>query len=70
MMLARPVCSIRLATVIGSKGKGVRENVKKTTDYPVDIRIRAKVDSLNVSVATAGAQYEIARRRFASPSSM
>ena len=43
----------KLAIVIGSEGKGVREIVKKTTDFLVDIPMRGKVASLNVSVATA-----------------
>jgi len=55
----------KLAIVIGSEGKGVREIIKKTTDYLVDIPMRGKVASLNVSVATAVALYEIARRRTA-----
>lgn len=55
--------SSKLAIVIGSEGKGVREIVKKTTDYLVDIPMRGKVGSLNVSVATGIALYEIARRR-------
>lgn len=59
----------KLAIVIGSEGKGVREIIKKTTDYLVDIPMRGKVGSLNVSVATAVALYEIARRRSTSPSS-
>ena len=59
----------KLAIVIGSEGKGVREIIKKTTDYLVDIPMRGKVASLNVSVATAVALYEIARRRSASPPS-
>ncbi len=58
----------KLAIVVGSEGKGVREIVKKTTDYLVDIPMRGKVASLNVSVATAIALYEVARRRTASPS--
>ena len=53
----------KLAIVIGSEGKGVREIIKKTTDYLVDIPMRGKVGSLNVSVATGIALYEIARRR-------
>lgn len=57
----------RLAIVIGSEGKGVREIVKKTTDYLVDIPMRGKVASLNVSVATAIALYEVARRRAIAP---
>jgi|SRR5579872_2253858 len=57
----------KLAIVIGSEGKGVREIVKKTTDYLVDIPMRGKVASLNVSVATAVALYEVARRRSLAP---
>jgi len=53
----------RLAIVIGSEGKGVREIVKSNSDYLVDIPMHGKVASLNVSVATAVALYEIARRR-------
>jgi len=60
--------SSRLAIVVGSEGKGVREIVKSTSDYLVDIPMRGKVASLNVSVATAIALYEIARRRTASAS--
>ena len=60
--------SSKLAFVIGSEGKGVRDIVKKTADYVVDIPMRGKVASLNVSVATAVALYEIARRRSTSPS--
>jgi 23S rRNA (guanosine2251-2'-O)-methyltransferase len=55
--------SRRLAMVIGSEGKGVREIIKKTADFIVDIPMRGKVASLNVSVATAVALYEVARRR-------
>ena len=60
--------SSRLAIVVGSEGKGLREIVKSTSDYLVDIPMRGKVASLNVSVATAIALYEIARRRTASAS--
>ena len=55
--------------MVGSEDKGVREIVKKTTDYLVDIPMRGKVASLNVSVATAIALYEITRRRSALPAS-
>ena len=53
----------KLAIVIGSEGKGVREIVKKTTDFLVDIPMRGNPGSPNVSVATAIALYEVARRR-------
>lgn len=53
----------RLAIVVGSEGKGVRDIVKKTADFIVDIPMRGKVASLNVSVAAAVALFEIARQR-------
>jgi|ERR1022692_721312 23S rRNA (guanosine2251-2'-O)-methyltransferase len=55
--------SRKLAIVIGSEGKGVREIVKKTADFIVDIPMQGKVASLNVSVATAVALFEISRKR-------
>ena len=59
----------KLAIVIGSEGKGIRDIVRKTADHIVDIPMRGKVASLNVSVATAVALYEIARRRSEMPAS-
>ncbi len=55
----------RLAMVVGSEGRGVRSLVAKTADFRVSIPMRGRVGSLNVSVATAVALYEIARRRAA-----
>ncbi len=55
----------KLAIVVGSEGKGVRDIVKKTADFVVDIPMRGKVASLNVSVAAAVALFEIARKRAA-----
>ncbi len=55
--------SRRLALVVGSEEKGIREIVKKTADFIVGIPMRGKVASLNVSVAAAIALFEIARRR-------
>jgi len=55
--------SRRLAIVAGSEERGVRELIAKTADFRVTIPMRGKVDSLNVSVATAIALFEIARRR-------
>jgi len=57
--------SRRLAIVVGSEGRGVRELIAKTADFRVTIPMRGKVESLNVSVATAIALFEIARRRAA-----
>jgi len=57
--------SRKLAIIVGSEGRGVRDIVKKGADFVVDIPMRGKVGSLNVSVAAAVALFEIARRRAA-----
>jgi 23S rRNA (guanosine2251-2'-O)-methyltransferase len=61
--------SRKLAIIVGSEGRGVREIVKKGADFVVDIPMRGKVGSLNVSVAAAVALFEIARRRAAAKQS-
>jgi len=58
--------SRKLAIVVGSEGEGVRPIVRKNADFVVSIPMRGKVDSLNVSVATAVALFEIGRKRSAS----
>jgi 23S rRNA (guanosine2251-2'-O)-methyltransferase len=55
--------SRRLAFVLGSEGRGVREIVKKSADFIASIPMRGRVASLNVSVAAAVALFEVARRR-------
>jgi 23S rRNA (guanosine2251-2'-O)-methyltransferase len=55
--------SRKLAIIVGAEGRGVRDIVKKGADFVVDIPMRGKVGSLNVSVAAAVALFEIARRR-------
>jgi 23S rRNA (guanosine2251-2'-O)-methyltransferase len=55
----------RLALVVGSEGRGVREIVRKNADFVVRIPMYGNVGSLNVSVAAAVALFEIARRRAA-----
>ena len=55
----------RLALVVGSEGRGVREIVRRNSDFVVRIPMYGKVGSLNVSVAAAVALFEIARRRAA-----
>ncbi len=55
----------RLALVVGSEGRGVREIVKKNADFVVRIPMYGKVGSLNVAVAAAVALFEVARRRAA-----
>jgi 23S rRNA (guanosine2251-2'-O)-methyltransferase len=53
----------KLAIIVGSEDRGVREIVRKGADFIVDIPMRGKVGSLNVSVAAAVALFEITRRR-------
>jgi 23S rRNA (guanosine2251-2'-O)-methyltransferase len=53
----------KLAIIVGSEGRGVRDIVRKGADFVVDIPMRGKVGSLNVSVAAAVALFEITRRR-------
>jgi len=53
----------RLALVVGSEGRGVREIVRRNADFVVCIPMYGRVGSLNVSVAAAVALFEIARQR-------
>jgi 23S rRNA (guanosine2251-2'-O)-methyltransferase len=53
----------QLAIVVGSEGSGIREIVRKTSDFAVRIPLYGRVASLNVSVAAAIALFEILRRR-------
>lgn len=49
----------RVGVVVGAEGEGIRELVKKKCDILCHIKTTKKIDSLNVSVATAIAMYEI-----------
>jgi 23S rRNA (guanosine2251-2'-O)-methyltransferase len=53
----------RLAIVLGSEGKGVRQLILRDCDFLVSIPMLGKVDSLNVSVAGAVMLYELLRQR-------
>jgi 23S rRNA (guanosine2251-2'-O)-methyltransferase len=53
----------KLVIVVGSEGEGIRDIVRKHSDFVVAIPMRGKIESLNVSVAAAVAFFEIARRR-------
>ena len=59
--------SRRLALVVGSEDRGVRELTRKRADFRIGIPMRGQLSSLNVSVATAVALFEIARARSAQP---
>jgi 23S rRNA (guanosine2251-2'-O)-methyltransferase len=51
--------------VLGSEGRGVREIVRKSSDFVAGIPMRGRIESLNVSVAAAVALFEVARCRTA-----
>lgn len=55
--------SRRLAIVLGSEDKGVREIVKSNADFVIAIPMAGRVGSLNVAVAAGIAMFEIARHR-------
>jgi 23S rRNA (guanosine2251-2'-O)-methyltransferase len=53
----------KVVIVVGSEGKGMRPKVAKSCDALVSIPQRGKVDSLNVSTATAVLVYAVLRSR-------
>ena len=52
-----------IALVIGSEGFGIKDLVKKNCDEIVSLPMHGQVNSLNASVATGIALYEISRQR-------
>ena len=52
-----------LAIVVGSEGKGVRKNLFPFCSYKLSIQQFGRLDSLNVSVATALVLFEARRQR-------
>jgi len=52
-----------IALVMGSEGKGLRQNTRKHCDKLVNIPMQGVVESLNVSVATGVCLYEAQRQR-------
>lgn len=52
----------KTALVMGSEGKGMRRLTRESCDELVSIPMRGAVESLNVSVATGVALYEIRRK--------
>jgi len=55
--------NVPLAVVIGSEGKGIRQSVRSLCDVLVNIPMRGRINSLNVSVATGIFVFEILRQR-------
>lgn len=53
-----------IALVIGAEGEGLSLSIQKNCDFLVSIPLEGKVDSLNASVATGMALYEIFRQRW------
>lgn len=53
----------KLGLVMGSEGSGLRQLTRETCDEVLAIPMMGAVESLNVSVATAVALYEIQRQR-------
>jgi len=52
-----------VAFVLGAEGKGLRPLVRRTCDAAVAIPLHGKVESLNISVASALLLYEARRQR-------
>jgi 23S rRNA (guanosine2251-2'-O)-methyltransferase len=52
----------RPALVVGGEGEGLRPLVRRTCDFEASIPMAAGVESLNVSVATGVALFELRRR--------
>lgn len=52
-----------IAIVVGSEGRGVSKLTREKCDDIVSIKLKGKVNSLNASVASAIAVYEIVRQR-------
>ncbi len=58
-------CSLKgnIALALGSEGQGLRRLVRESCDFLVSIKNYGHVDSLNVSVASGIALYEVMRQR-------
>ena len=54
-----------VALVLGNEGKGLRHLVKQSCDHLIHIPMAGQVQSLNVSVATGVALFEVVRQRSA-----
>ncbi|MBE6650058.1 MAG: 23S rRNA (guanosine(2251)-2'-O)-methyltransferase RlmB [Ruminococcaceae bacterium] len=52
-----------LALVLGSEGEGISDLVKKNCDFIASIPMKGKVNSLNVSCASAVVLFEVAKAR-------
>jgi 23S rRNA (guanosine2251-2'-O)-methyltransferase len=55
--------TVSTAVIMGSEGKGLRQNTREHCDYLVNLPMHGVVESLNVSVATGVCLYEVLRQR-------
>jgi 23S rRNA (guanosine2251-2'-O)-methyltransferase len=55
--------TVSTAIVMGSEGKGLRQNTREHCDHLVNLPMQGVVESLNVSVATGVCLYEVLRQR-------
>jgi 23S rRNA (guanosine2251-2'-O)-methyltransferase len=52
----------KIALVLGAELEGLSHHISKLCDWKVEIPLKGKVQSLNVSAAGAILMYELARR--------
>jgi 23S rRNA (guanosine2251-2'-O)-methyltransferase len=55
--------TVSTAIIMGSEGKGLRQNTREHCDHLVSLPMLGVVESLNVSVATGVCMYEVLRQR-------
>ena len=55
--------TVSTAIVMGSEGKGLRQNTREHCDHLVKLPMQGVVESLNVSVASGVCLYEVLRQR-------
>jgi len=53
-----------LVFIVGNEGKGIRKTILEKCDFLAKIPMKGKIESLNVSIATAIAIFETLRQRF------
>ncbi len=53
-----------LAIIVGNEARGIRASILEKCDFLAKIPMKGKIESLNVSIATAIAIFEILRKRY------
>ena len=53
-----------LVIIVGNEGRGIRPTILEKCDFLAKIPMKGKIESLNVSIATAIAIFEISRQRY------